>query len=116
MKRTGISMREIPYKTSAQIFTDVAAGRVDIVIDNVANILPILQGGRVRPLAVTTGERVSAMKATPTDLRGHDPRLCHGELGWSRRTGGHSSRGDRNGERCAEKGARQRGVQGVAAE
>jgi len=66
MKRTGISMREIPYKTSAQIFTDVAAGRVDIVIDNVANILPILQGGRVRPLAVTTGERVSAMKATPT--------------------------------------------------
>ncbi len=66
MQRTGIRMREVPYKTSAQILTDVSAGRIDFIIDNVVNILPGVQGGRLRPLAVTTSKRVSALPDVPT--------------------------------------------------
>lgn len=66
MQRTGIKMREVPYKTSAQILTDVIAGRVDFIIDNAVNVLPGVQGGRLRPLAVTTSTRVDAMPDVPT--------------------------------------------------
>lgn len=66
MQRTGIKMREVPYKTSAQILTDVSAGRVDFIIDNAVNVLPGVQGGRLRPLAVTTSKRVEAMPDVPT--------------------------------------------------
>lgn len=66
MQRTGIKMREVPYKTSAQILTDVIAGRVDFIIDNAVNVLPGVQGGRLRPLAVTTSTRVEAMPDVPT--------------------------------------------------
>jgi len=66
MQRTGIRMREVPYKTSAHILTDASAGRIDFVIDNVVNVLPGVQGGRLRPLAVTTSKRVDAMADVPT--------------------------------------------------
>jgi len=66
MQRAGIKMREIPYKTSAQISTDVSEGRVDFTIDNAVNVLPMVQGGRLRPLAVTSSKRVNAMADVPT--------------------------------------------------
>lgn len=66
MQRTGIKMREVPYKTSAQIMTDASAGRIDFVIDNVVNVLPGVQGGRLRPLAVSSSKRVAALPDVPT--------------------------------------------------
>jgi tripartite-type tricarboxylate transporter receptor subunit TctC len=66
MQRTGIKLREVPYKSSSQILTDVAAGRVDMTIDNVANVLPAVRGSRVRPLAVSTGKRMDVMPDVPT--------------------------------------------------
>lgn len=66
MQRAGITMREVPYKTSAQILTDVSEGRVDVMIDNAVNVLPGVQGGRLRPLAVSTAQRVEALPDVPT--------------------------------------------------
>ena len=44
----------------------MASGRVDFVLDNLANALPLIQSGKLRPLAVTTGERMEVLADVPT--------------------------------------------------
>ncbi len=66
MNRTGFSMTQVPYTSAAQIYPDLLSGRIDVMLDNLPNILPFAQQGKLRPLAVTTRERVSVLPDTPT--------------------------------------------------
>ena len=77
--RMGIrNSQHIPYKGSSQSMTDVAGGQVLFVSDTVAAALPLVRGGRLRPIFVTSPERLATLPDVPTtkelgfeDLRAH---------------------------------------------
>jgi tripartite-type tricarboxylate transporter receptor subunit TctC len=65
-KLTGTDMVHIPYKGSAPATTDLLAGRVHLMFDNLASALPNIRAGKVRALAVTTAARSSFVPELPT--------------------------------------------------
>ena len=56
----GIELVHVPYKSSVAAGTDLAAGQIQLMIDNLSTLAPNVKGGRIRALA-TTGPRRSAL-------------------------------------------------------
>ena len=54
------------YKGAAPAMTDVMGGQVDVAILSVVSVLPLVKGGKLTPLAVTTSKRSPALPDTPT--------------------------------------------------
>lgn len=65
-RRAGVEITHVPYRGAAAALVDLAAGRIDLVIDNVPNILPQLRGGTARPLATPSAARLAALPEVPT--------------------------------------------------
>jgi tripartite-type tricarboxylate transporter receptor subunit TctC len=63
---TGVKFVHVPYKGSAPANTDLAGGHVDLHFDQMSSVLPLVQGGKLRPLAVTTAKRSPLMPDVPT--------------------------------------------------
>jgi len=63
---TGTSMVHVPYKGTQQAVTDVIAGQIDILCDNLASLVPLVKAGRLRALAVTSAKRSAAVPDLPT--------------------------------------------------
>jgi len=63
---TGVDMTHIPYKGSAPALTDLIAGTVHVMFDNMPSSLPHIQAGKLRALAVTTSQRSDALPDVPT--------------------------------------------------
>lgn len=63
---TGIDIVHVPYKGSAPALTDLVAGRVHVMIDNLPAVLPFAENGNVRPLAVSTATRWPLLPNIPT--------------------------------------------------
>ena len=61
-----ISMVSIPYKSSAQMTTDGLSGQFEILIHNAPVLLPFIQAGTLRALAITSRERSPRMPNVPT--------------------------------------------------
>jgi tripartite-type tricarboxylate transporter receptor subunit TctC len=64
-RRAGIEMTHIPYRGSGPAATDTMAGRVDVFFDTFAAALPLVQGGQLRALAVTSAKRSPAAPDLP---------------------------------------------------
>ena len=62
----GVDMTHIPYKAGGTVVTDLMSMRVSVYFPPVANILPIIQGGKVRPIAVTGLQRSPLLPDVPT--------------------------------------------------
>ncbi|MFL4982389.1 MAG: Bug family tripartite tricarboxylate transporter substrate binding protein [Xanthobacteraceae bacterium] len=63
---TGIDMTHVPYRGSAPALTDLIAGTVHVMFDNMPSSLPHIQGGKLRALGVTTAQRSQALPDVPT--------------------------------------------------
>lgn len=63
---TGTQFIHVPYKGSAPANTDLAGGHVDIHFDQLSSVLPLVQSGKLRPLAVTTARRSTILPDVPT--------------------------------------------------
>jgi tripartite-type tricarboxylate transporter receptor subunit TctC len=63
---TGVELTHIPYKGSAPALTDMIAGTVQLMFDNVPPSLPHIRAGKLRALAVTTAMRSDALPDVPT--------------------------------------------------
>lgn len=63
---TGIRMTHVPYRGTAQAVADVAAGRVNISIDTYGVMIPMIQAGNLRPIAVTSLQRFPELPEIPT--------------------------------------------------
>lgn len=83
--RAGLEMVHVPYRGSAPAIADLLGGRVDLSIDNLPNVLPNIQGGRLRALAVTGGERDPTLPDVPTfaeaGLPGYEVYVWFGFVG-----------------------------------
>src|SRR5262245_57752779 len=64
--KTGANLVHIPYRGAGPAALDLAAGRVDFFFVSYSSVLPFLQAGKVRALAVTSPKRLPAMPDTPT--------------------------------------------------
>jgi tripartite-type tricarboxylate transporter receptor subunit TctC len=62
----GIQLGHIPYKGSGPLVTDLIGGQVTMSFDTVTPVLPHIQSGKLKALAVTTGRRSSALPDVPT--------------------------------------------------
>ena len=63
---TGVSMQHVPYKGSAPALADLTGGQVDLMFDNLPSSLALIKAGKLRPLAVTSAQRSSALPDVPT--------------------------------------------------
>jgi tripartite-type tricarboxylate transporter receptor subunit TctC len=66
MSMAGIRMAHVPYKGSGPALTDIMAGTVDVIFDNMPSSIGFIQGGKIRALAVTTEKRSPALPDVPT--------------------------------------------------
>jgi tripartite-type tricarboxylate transporter receptor subunit TctC len=62
----GLDMAHIPYKGNPQAVTDLMAGQIQLMITNMPAVVPYIQSGRLRALAVTTKTRSLALPDLPT--------------------------------------------------
>jgi tripartite-type tricarboxylate transporter receptor subunit TctC len=62
---TGTKMIHIPYKGTAEAILDVVAGRVPILMSDVAPAAPLIKAGTVRALGVSSTTRVAALPDVP---------------------------------------------------
>jgi tripartite-type tricarboxylate transporter receptor subunit TctC len=63
---TGVDMLHVPYRGVAPALVDLLAGHVQFMIDPLPASLPHVRTGALRPLAVTTMARYSALPDLPT--------------------------------------------------
>ena len=61
-----IKLLQVPYKGAAPGLADLMVGSVDVAIMSVPSVLPLVRGGKLTPLAVTTGKRSPMLPETPT--------------------------------------------------
>lgn len=64
-KMAGTHIRHIPYKGAAQQIADVAAQHVSMTFASGAALQPYIQGGKVRPIAVTSTKPMAAFPGVP---------------------------------------------------
>lgn len=66
MKTTGTRMLHVPYKGLGPALNDLVAGQVQVVFDNIPSSYPLIQGQRIRPLAVAAKQRLKVLPDVPT--------------------------------------------------
>jgi tripartite-type tricarboxylate transporter receptor subunit TctC len=73
---TGTEIASISYKGGAQAVTDMLGGRIDMIFGTTATLLPLIQQGKVRALAVTTQKRSKDLPGVPTMIESGLPQLA----------------------------------------
>jgi tripartite-type tricarboxylate transporter receptor subunit TctC len=62
----GIDMLHVPYKGTGQAVTDLVGGQIDVMFAPAQAVMPHVQGGKLKALAVTTAKRSPALPNLPT--------------------------------------------------
>lgn len=65
-QQSGADLLHVPYKGSAPALNDVLGGQVAAIFANVPAVLPHIQSGKLRALAVTGDKRAAALPNVPT--------------------------------------------------
>jgi len=63
---TDLDLLDVPYRGGAPALTDLLAGQVQVIFDNLPTSLAYIKAGKVRPLGVTTATRSDALPNLPT--------------------------------------------------
>jgi tripartite-type tricarboxylate transporter receptor subunit TctC len=82
--QTGIDMLHVPYKGGGPMVTDLLGGTVQVVIADQANLMPQVQAGKLRALAVATPKRSPNFPNLPTiaeTVPGYDSTAWQGLAG-----------------------------------
>ncbi|WP_164868066.1 Bug family tripartite tricarboxylate transporter substrate binding protein [Rhodovarius crocodyli] len=62
----GAEMVHVPYRGAAQVLQDVAGGRIEMFITTPSSAMGLIQGNRVKPLAMASAARATALPEVPT--------------------------------------------------
>jgi tripartite-type tricarboxylate transporter receptor subunit TctC len=65
MAMTGVKMTHVPYRGAGPALTDMIAGTVDVIFDNLPSSIEFIKSGKLRALAVTTETRNEALPDVP---------------------------------------------------
>ncbi len=66
MAMAGIKMTHVPYRGAGPALTDLIAGTVDVMFDNLPSSIEFIKSGKLRAVAVTTDKRNDALPDVPT--------------------------------------------------
>ena len=66
MGTAGIRLVHVPYQGSAPALTDLLAGHIDVMFDNIANPLQLIKDGKVKALAIGSERRMAELPDVPT--------------------------------------------------
>jgi tripartite-type tricarboxylate transporter receptor subunit TctC len=61
----GIPMTHVPYKGTLPALNDVVAGHIELMFSDLAPAIPLIEGGKVRALGVTTAQRAASAPNIP---------------------------------------------------
>lgn len=64
--RFGVKMQHTPYKSGGLALSDLMAGHIKIVVDNITTAALLVKEGKARAIAVSTARRSSILPQTPT--------------------------------------------------
>ncbi|MDO8300902.1 tripartite tricarboxylate transporter substrate binding protein [Lacisediminimonas sp.] len=64
--KTGAKITHVPYRGTGPALQDLVAGHVDMMFDTLAGSSAFIKSGQLKPLAVTTKERVAGFESVPT--------------------------------------------------
>jgi len=64
--RTGIKWTYIPYKGGAQAIADVVGGQADVLFNGMLATYPMVKGGKLRAVAISSAKRFAAAADIPT--------------------------------------------------
>ena len=76
--RTGTRLTHVPYAAPAAATTDLIAGRIQAMFNLVTGAKPLVEGGRVRAIAVLSETRVPQLPDVPTTTELGMPGLAFG--------------------------------------
>lgn len=78
----GVNLTTVPYKGAAPAITDLIGGQIQVMFTTVASAAPLIEGGQLRALAVTSAERSPAFPDLPTvseaGIPGYDAEAWYG--------------------------------------
>jgi tripartite-type tricarboxylate transporter receptor subunit TctC len=81
----GIKMIHVPYKGTGPAITDTIGGQTQLIWGSIAVSIPHAKSGRLKPIAVTTAQRIEALPNIPTasesGLKDYEVILWHGLIG-----------------------------------
>ena len=65
-KKANLQIAKVPYRNTVQAATDLAEGRIQLMMSAYAILRPHVESGKLRLLAVTASQRASILKDVPT--------------------------------------------------
>jgi tripartite-type tricarboxylate transporter receptor subunit TctC len=65
-RAAGIEMQAIPYRGDALLNPALIAGEIDVAIVPIGTIVPLIEGGQLRALAVNSSKRSNVLPEVPT--------------------------------------------------
>ena len=78
---TGVDIVHVPYRGSGTALTDMLAGQVQVMFDNLPTSIEHIRSGKLRALAVTVGKRWPMLPDVPTvgeTVPGYETSLWYG--------------------------------------
>ena len=66
LQMAGLRAEHVPFRGAAPALTDVVAGHLDFMITTLPSVVGLINGGQVRPLAVTGETRMAVLPNVPT--------------------------------------------------
>jgi tripartite-type tricarboxylate transporter receptor subunit TctC len=76
----GVEMLHVPYKGTGQAATDLLAGQIDLMFAPAQAVMPHVQAGRLKALAVTSATRSTTLPELPTAAESGLPG--YESIGW----------------------------------
>jgi tripartite-type tricarboxylate transporter receptor subunit TctC len=73
--KQGIDIVHVPYRGGGPAINDYIAGRIDVYWDAIAPLRPWVENGNIKPLAVTSDQRLSDLPQVPTVIEAGMPDL-----------------------------------------
>jgi tripartite-type tricarboxylate transporter receptor subunit TctC len=65
-RRGGVDLTVVPYKGGGPVIADLAAGHIDMAFNQVTTVLPHVEAGRLRPLALAAATRTPVLPQVET--------------------------------------------------
>ncbi len=81
MAMSGAKMQHVPYRGAAPAITDLLAGQVQVIFDNMPSIIQHIRSGSLRALGVTTAERspqLPDVQAISETVKGYEASALFG--------------------------------------
>ena len=74
-KKAGLQIAKVPYRNTVQAATDLAEGRIQLMMSAYAILRPHVQSGKLKLLAITAAQRASMLSDVPTTAEAGFPDI-----------------------------------------